>query len=74
MAFTCAMVILYTVAPILYRLASAAFFNLSLLSSDFYGLLFGQHCLSGEMYMYLTYASRIVPLCVYQTLLLDEEQ
>ena len=35
------MVILYTVAPILYRLASSAYFNLSLLSSDFYGLLFG---------------------------------
>lgn len=41
MAFTAAMVILYTVAPLLYRLASSAFFNLSLLSSDFYGLLFG---------------------------------
>jgi len=35
------MLILYTVAPILYRLASSAYFNLSLLSSDFYGLLFG---------------------------------
>ncbi|KAF9453617.1 DUF914-domain-containing protein [Macrolepiota fuliginosa MF-IS2] len=41
MAFTAAMLILYTVAPMLYRLASAAFFNLSLLSSDFFGLLFG---------------------------------
>jgi len=41
MAFTCAMLILYTVAPLLYRLASSAYFNLSLLSSDFYGLLFG---------------------------------
>jgi len=40
-AYTCAMVILYTVAPLLYRLASSAYFNLSLLSSDFYGLLFG---------------------------------
>jgi solute carrier family 35 protein F1/2 len=38
---TAAMVILYTVAPMLYRLASSAYFNLSLLSSDFYGLLFG---------------------------------
>ena len=35
------MFILYTVAPLLYRLASSAYFNLSLLSSDFYGLLFG---------------------------------
>ncbi len=38
-----AMFILYTVAPLLYRLASSAYFNLSLLSSDFYGLLFGMH-------------------------------
>ena len=35
------MLILYTVAPLLYRMASSAYFNLSLLSSDFYGLLFG---------------------------------
>ena len=35
------MFILYTVAPILYRMASSAYYNLSLLSSDFYGLLFG---------------------------------
>jgi len=41
MADTAAMVILYTIAPMLYCLASAAFFNLSLLSSDFFGLLFG---------------------------------
>ncbi|KAJ3487821.1 hypothetical protein NLJ89_g11677 [Agrocybe chaxingu] len=41
MAFTCAMLFLYTLAPMLYRLASSAYFNLSLLSSDFYGLLFG---------------------------------
>ena len=36
-----AMIILYTVSPLLYRLASSAYYNLSLLSSDFYGLLFG---------------------------------
>ena len=41
MAYTAAMFILYTVAPILYRMASSAYYNLSLLSSDFYGLLFG---------------------------------
>lgn len=41
MAFTASMMILYTVAPMLYRMASSAYFNLSLLSSDFYGLLFG---------------------------------
>jgi len=40
-AYTAAMFILYTTAPILYRLASSAYFNLALLSSDFFGLLFG---------------------------------
>lgn len=35
------MFILYTVAPWIYRLASSAFYNISLLTSDFYGLLFG---------------------------------
>jgi solute carrier family 35, member F1/2 len=41
LAYTAAMFILYTVAPILYRMASSGYYNLSLLSSDFYGLLFG---------------------------------
>ena len=36
-----AMFILYTTAPILYRMASSAYFNIALLSSDFFGLLFG---------------------------------
>jgi len=49
MAYTAAMVILYTIAPMLYRLASAAFFNLSLLSSDFFGLLFGGFIESPEI-------------------------
>ncbi|EGN96593.1 hypothetical protein SERLA73DRAFT_184677 [Serpula lacrymans var. lacrymans S7.3] len=40
-AYTAAMFILYTVAPLLYRSASSAFYNISLLTSDFYGLLFG---------------------------------
>lgn len=42
-AFTAAMLILYTVAPILYRMASSTFYNISLLASNFYGLLFGEH-------------------------------
>jgi solute carrier family 35 protein F1/2 len=32
---------LYTVAPLLYRMASSPFYNISLLTSDFYGLIFG---------------------------------
>ena len=44
------MFILYTVAPILYRMSSSAYYNLSLLSSDFYGLLFG-------LFLYVSFAS-----------------
>jgi len=40
-AYTAAMFILYTTAPLIYRAASSVYYNLSLLSSDFYGLLFG---------------------------------
>jgi solute carrier family 35 protein F1/2 len=35
---------------LLYRLASSAYFNLSLLSSDFYGLLFGLFLFHFEPY------------------------
>lgn len=40
-AYTAAMFILYSVAPLLYRMSSSAYYNISLLTSDFYGLLFG---------------------------------
>ena len=40
-AYTIAMFILYTTAPLIYRAASSVYYNLSLLSSNFYGLLFG---------------------------------
>ncbi|KAG8866910.1 hypothetical protein FRC20_007190 [Serendipita sp. 405] len=39
--YTFSMLVLYTVAPILYRMASSTYFNLSILTSDFYGLIFG---------------------------------
>ena len=42
MSLLSAMLVLYTVSPLLYRLASATYCNLSLLSSNFYGLLFGE--------------------------------
>ena len=42
LAFTAAMFILYTTAPIVYRLASSVFCNLNLLSENFFGLLFGK--------------------------------
>jgi len=39
--YTVSMFILYTVAPMLYRSASSTYFNISILSSDFYGLVIG---------------------------------
>ena len=45
------MFIFYTVAPILYRMASSAYYNLSLLSSDFYGLLFGLFLFVSELFL-----------------------
>ncbi|KAI6114979.1 hypothetical protein EDD16DRAFT_1098671 [Pisolithus croceorrhizus] len=39
-AYTAATFILYTAAPLLYRSASSPFYNISPLTSDFYGLLF----------------------------------
>ncbi|KAG0097471.1 hypothetical protein BGZ93_002667 [Podila epicladia] len=39
--FDIALFVMYSVSPILFRLSSATFFNLSLLTSDFYGLVFG---------------------------------
>lgn len=40
-AYNISLFFLYTTAPLLFRLSSATFFNLSILTSDFYGLLFG---------------------------------
>jgi len=66
-AYTAAMFILYTVAPLLYRLASSAYFNLSLLSSDFYGLLFGLFLFHFQPYWlyFPSFGVVIVGLIVY---------
>ncbi|KAK9450661.1 uncharacterized protein V1518DRAFT_411371 [Limtongia smithiae] len=39
--YTLALLVLYITAPILFRMSSAAFYNLSILTSDFWGLLIG---------------------------------
>ncbi|KAJ1963697.1 hypothetical protein IWQ62_003138 [Dispira parvispora] len=39
--FDVSLFIMYSVTPLLIRMSSATFFNISLLTSDFYGLLFG---------------------------------
>lgn len=40
-AYTASMLALAVGAPILFRLSSSPFYNLSILTSDFWGLLFG---------------------------------
>ncbi|ORX47701.1 DUF914-domain-containing protein [Hesseltinella vesiculosa] len=39
--YTVCMFVLYSLAPVLFRWGSALLYNLSLLTSDFYGLIFG---------------------------------
>jgi solute carrier family 35 protein F1/2 len=76
MAFTASMMILYTVAPLLYRMASSAYFNLSLLSSDFYSLLFGLFLYHYRPYWlyFIAFAIVIVGLITYFWYSRPEEQ
>jgi hypothetical protein len=60
--FATAMVILYTLAPMLYRWASSAYFNLSLLSSDFFSLLFGAFVSFTASHVILIMDDRFIPL------------
>ncbi|KAI7889430.1 solute carrier family 35 member SLC35F1/F2/F6 [Mucor mucedo] len=39
--YTVCMFVLYSLAPVMFRLGSAVLYNLSILTSDFYGLIFG---------------------------------
>ncbi|KAI0821548.1 hypothetical protein BC629DRAFT_1461872 [Irpex lacteus] len=75
-AYTAAMFILYTVAPILYRMASSAYYNLSLLSSDFYGLLFGLFLFHYSVYWlyFPAFAVVIIGLIIYFWVATPEEQ
>jgi len=75
-AYTGAMFILYTVAPVLYRLASSTYYNLSLLSSDFWGLLFGLFLYHYRPYWlyFVAYAIIISGLITYFWCSTPEEQ
>jgi len=75
-AYTCSMFILYTVAPLLYRMASSAYYNLSLLSSDFYSLLFGLFLFHYSPYWlyFVAFAVVLVGLVVYFWHATPEEQ
>jgi len=66
-AYTGSMTILYTVAPLLYRMASSVYFNLSLLTADFYGLLFGLFLYHYSPYYlyFLAFTTVLVGLIVY---------
>lgn len=66
-AYTAAMFILYTFAPLIYRTASSPFYNLSLLSSDFFGLLFGLFLYHYKPYWlyFPSFAVVIVGLVIY---------
>ncbi|KAJ1664190.1 hypothetical protein IW140_004219 [Coemansia sp. RSA 1813] len=43
LGFDLVMFVLYTIVPFLFRLSSATFYNLSILTSDFYGLIFAKY-------------------------------
>ncbi|KAI6040246.1 solute carrier family 35 member SLC35F1/F2/F6 [Pisolithus marmoratus] len=47
--------IMYTLQMMLFRVASSPYFNISLLTSDFYGLLFGMFLLSPALIHYSPY-------------------
>lgn len=65
--FTLIMFIFYTTVPVLLRLSSAAFFNISLLTSNFYGVaigirVFGYHF---DRFYPLAFTMIILGLCLY---------
>jgi len=66
-AYSAAMLFLYTIAPILYRMASSTYYNLSILSSDFYGLLFGLFLYHYRPYFlyFISFPVTIIGLIVY---------
>ncbi|KAJ2403232.1 hypothetical protein GGI23_000101 [Coemansia sp. RSA 2559] len=43
LGFDFVMFVLYTIVPFLFRMSSATFYNLSILTSDFYGLIFSKY-------------------------------
>ena len=62
LAYTTALFILYTTAPIIYRLASSVFYNLNLLSANFFGLLFGKLKYPLPRYQVSDHYPRFIPL------------
>ncbi|GAA5926954.1 uncharacterized protein JCM15063_000416 [Sporobolomyces koalae] len=65
--YVCAMLFLYTLAPILFRLSSSPFYNLSILTSDFFGLLIGLRVFGYHPYWlyFVAFPIVLVGLVVY---------
>ncbi|CAG8544560.1 1607_t:CDS:2 [Ambispora gerdemannii] len=64
-AYLLAMFVLYMLTPVLFRKSSAAFFNISLLTSDFYTLSLGLRLFDLKMYpLYPLWYSMIILGCV----------
>ncbi|KAG0149367.1 hypothetical protein CROQUDRAFT_713969 [Cronartium quercuum f. sp. fusiforme G11] len=65
--YTISMLCLYTVAPLIFRLASSPFYNISILTSDFYGLIFGFGLYHYEPYWlyFVAYILTLAGLMVY---------
>jgi len=64
-AFTVCMLVFYSLAPVIFRMASAAFFNISLLTSNFWGLLIGTQVFG----LILSYMYGIAFVCIVLGLL-----
>lgn len=60
-----ALFIFFSLAPLLYRTASSSYFNMSLLTSDFYGLIFGMSSHSLLDMNTNPRRTRSLPLCTY---------
>ncbi|KIK97439.1 hypothetical protein PAXRUDRAFT_136318 [Paxillus rubicundulus Ve08.2h10] len=75
-AYTTSMFTLYSLAPLLYRTASSSYFNMSLLTSNFYGLLFGLFLFHYSPYWlyFPSFAVVISGLMVYFWHVTPEEQ
>ncbi|GAA5879819.1 hypothetical protein JCM16303_004192 [Sporobolomyces ruberrimus] len=65
--YVCAMLFLYSLAPILFRLSSSPFYNLSILTSDFFGLLIGLRVFGYKPYFlyFIAFPIVLVGLVVY---------
>lgn len=48
--YTLILALFYSLAPVVFRLSSAAFFNISLLTSDFWGVIIGIHVFHLSIY------------------------